>query len=367
MSSTVVFWNKDVPRATPPTYTNINYVTGFSGTETTVTEVATILAQNRLYRVYVVCHQVAENEPILDNGVTYLANLPEDMQVDVFIPMFFVQSPAVCSILQKLQHTGARVVLWMECILRPRMWQMCLPLLNADRTLIVAPSNFALQSLPRTFFRRYVVPNALNPAIYPPVTLDDHSERLGNWTFHACWERGGEVALRVFMQYAPRNKFHASGYPNAANRGQSDVRHYGTLSKYSLREVMMRCDYFVYPLVAPSGAVHHDTFGCAVLEAMACGAIVITWNVACLPECYTDYAILLEPPPYRQGSAHEPFGFNDQMNEDAAVQRLLQAVQRLDENPSSKEALRKRAMHWATSQTWSRSAVTFERILHATD
>jgi glycosyltransferase involved in cell wall biosynthesis len=96
---------------------------------------------------------------------------------------------------------------------------------------------------------------------------------------------------------------------------------------------------------------------------MASGVIVVTWNVACLPEWYGTYAVLVDPPPYDHGSSHAPFGHNTNMNADDSVNALLNAIKHLDDNPEKKKNIRERAMNWATSQTWERSAMALDGIL----
>ncbi len=361
----VVFWIKDACRSHPPTYTHLNRATGFSGSETAVTELATQAARFG-HDVHVVCHGV-EDGAVLDNGVWYVPRVPDD-GIDVFVPMFFAHNPEVLQALTRLAP-DAVVVMWMQCILRPHMWAASLPMLTSRRTLVVGPTNFSLQLLPDALRERFVIPNALNPDVYPydPALLRAPERRLGTWVFHACWERGGEVALRVFARYPQRRTMLVSGYyPGAEAPDEGLRRNLGSLSKHALRDALSDCDYFVYPLVAPNGTVQHDTFGCVVLEAMARGVICVAWRTACLPELYGDHAVLVDPPPYCQGSPAAAFGRCGAMNGEDSVRALLDAVTSLDADPVAKEALRARAMRWACSQTWANSGAKLDSLLAST-
>jgi hypothetical protein len=354
----VVIWNKAVCRGKPPTLQNINCEVGFSGTETAATEAAGGLAAMGC-RVFLVCHI---NQTIVQDGITYTPIVPVDERIDVFVPMFFIEHQEVLRTLSKLS-SDTLVVVWLQCILRPHMWLHALPMLHPSMTVVVGPSNFALQHIPAQLYQRYVVPNAINPIIYPFIDDLEHQRRKGNWVFHACWERGGHVAFRVFERYEHKRRFYVAGYAQNDAPNIPEVRVMGSLSKRALREVLCKCDYFVYPLVLPSGSVHHDTYACVCQEAMAAGAIVVTWKVACLPECFSDCAEFVDPPAYRNGGPTSPFGFSTEMNSKAAADLLLQAVRRLDRDPVRKEQLRQKAARWAASRTWQQSTQTLHRIL----
>lgn len=57
----------------------------------------------------------------------------------------------------------------------------------------------------------------------------------------------------------------------------SHVHHQSSVSRSRVIEILTEADFFVFPTLA-------DTFGYAVLEAQACGAVVISTNVRALPE-----------------------------------------------------------------------------------
>jgi glycosyltransferase involved in cell wall biosynthesis len=79
----------------------------------------------------------------------------------------------------------------------------------------------------------------------------------------------------------------------------------------------------------------YEGFGIPVLEAMACGAAVITSNITALPEVAGDAARLVNP--YEVGD-------------------IATAIEELLENPAMREDLRERALARAKEFSWSRVA-----------
>lgn len=131
----------------------------------------------------------------------------------------------------------------------------------------------------------------------------------------------------------------------------------GSLSKSALASLLSRSDYFVYPLSLEDGRVHHDTYGSAVLEALAMGVVVVTWGVACMPGVYGDRVVLLEPDGHDRFAR---FARNPWMNSDSAVELLGEAVLGLERDQDRKRGLRERGTSWARSQTWASRVNSYE-------
>ena len=118
----------------------------------------------------------------------------------------------------------------------------------------------------------YVINNPLmNDMLVPISNKNDTS-----FSWHAAWERGGEVAKKIFDKFNKNGNFYKLNYvdPNESN------------DKSAVISNLNKSKYFVYPLVLPDGRVHKDTFACCVAEALAMGVKVITWPIAALPELY---------------------------------------------------------------------------------
>ena len=159
----------------------------------------------------------------------------------------------------------------------------------------------------------------------------DNGREPRSFVWAAAFERGGSIALRVF-HLLNGSHFKIMTYLNIAQRSENNAMVYidpelGHLQrrwksgdrrvsltigmdKLGVLQAMKNASYFLYPLsLSPSsnypGSVHKDTFALCVAEALAMGAIVVTWPVAALPELYPETesgVVYLQFPP----SANEP-------------------------------------------------------------
>jgi glycosyltransferase involved in cell wall biosynthesis len=138
-----------------------------------------------------------------------------------------------------------------------------------------------------------------------------------------------------------------------------------SLSKRALAELVASAEFFVYPLVLQSGRVHHDTFACVVLEALAGSVDVVTWDAACLREVFGGDRVALVPPPACPG--YDPrarFGCNPRMLTDDAVAALAATVLAVAALPAGERERRRRAAAaWANGQTWMDKAGRMEAEL----
>lgn len=344
-------------------YETLNFQTGFSGTETMIVEVATCLA-HKGHDVYVWGKHLVPHE---DRGVKYVDVMPGTDGVDVFVPMFFLYDPTVLDAISHLSP-DTLIVPWLQCILYSSMWGVANIYLQNRNVVVVSPSLFGMKHVPSHLSDRHVIPNGINPRVFAPVDEGSMNARVGTWIFAACWERGGAVAARVFTKYPHRKRFISAAYfaPETCPT-DVEIERLGSVSKSDLRNAMMQSDYFVYPLVLPDNRVHHDTFACCVLEAMACGVIVVSWKAACLPEVYGKHAVLIDAPEYTSGSPETAFGASPAMRSEASVDALLAAVCQLDENPAEKHRIRVEAARWARTQTWDSVTDAFQDVIATHD
>jgi glycosyltransferase involved in cell wall biosynthesis len=92
----------------------------------------------------------------------------------------------------------------------------------------------------------------------------------------------------------------------------------------------------------------YEGFGLPVLEAMACGAPVVTSNTSSLPEVAGEAALLVDP---------------------YDVEAIAAAMQRVLSEPELAEDLRRRGLARAAEFTWERTAretiAVYERVLEA--
>lgn len=329
---------------------------GFSGTETALIEVACGLAA-RGHRVVVAG---MSDRGYVTEGVEFvplgeLFAMGEFLAgVEVYCPLFFLDSGDHRRILGSLGRKAA-VWVWLHCFVGDHLLREVRAC--GRRTLGSFMSDYMVPHYDGGLFdSSVVVGNAVDPSLVVPGVGD--SERRGRWVFHACFERGGRVAERTHEYVRRRDPGAARGIERASYY-TPDHGPGGSLSKSALASLLSRSDYFVYPLALEDGRIHHDAYPCSVLEAMAMGAVVVTWGVACMPGVFGDRVVLLEP----HGGGYDRFARfarNPWMNSDSAVELLGEAVLGLERDPERKRGLRERGVSWARSQTWSSRVDAYE-------
>lgn len=143
----------------------------------------------------------------------------------------------------------------------------------------------------------------------------------------ARWRMVGDSHCLVVVG----NPHHRIGDVDATARRfgiQSRVKVLGRVSGADLRRLYSCATVFVFPSI-------YEGFGMPVLEAMACGAPVITADTTALPEVVGDAALLVNP--------RDP---------DA----LAEAMRRVIEDRELREDLRARGLARAAAFTWARAA-----------
>jgi len=112
------------------------------------------------------------------------------------------------------------------------------------------------------------------------------------------------------------------------------VRMAGFVPDHFLPALYSGAEIFVYPSL-------YEGFGLPVLEAMACGAPVITSNASSLPEVAGSAAIQVNP---------------------RSTSELAEAIQTLVESPSKRNAMRQAGLVRAQSFSWERCAQETLRV-----
>lgn len=354
-------------RVMPTTLENLNDGCGFSGTDSSMLEIASGLSHHS-HGVRVLSGGPASHVPAPGGGVRYLSparsyldhpdRTADLASVDVFVIVYILPNghEELLEVMKRLTSPRLKVVLWCHSIYTPHD---VLVVEHACRTpvgrrpvplLLVGVSDFVSRHMRHSPSSSYVtIQNAINPDIFQEGIACD--KKKNSMIFCAAYERGGRIARAV----------HAHLQTVTQDMGQMNVCSYcdsnkgPSLSKRALSSLMRTCDFMVYPLVLDDTQVHHDTFACVVLEAMASGVLVVSWDVACLREVYGDRITLVPTPDFAGYDPHAHAGRNGAMLEPASIVRLSDAVKGLMDLPHAvREGRRTLARSWALDQTWGK-------------
>lgn len=154
--------------------------------------------------------------------------------------------------------------------------------------------------------------------------------------------------LQALLQLDPRITLVVAGtiiagrteFPQQVERlGLQDrVRYLGYVPEPDLPGLYAGAEVFVYPSF-------YEGFGLPVLEAMACGTPVITYNATSLPEVVGDAGLLLDPP--------------------WTAEVLADAIRRLLEDEGLREALRHKGIERAKRFDWKETARLTMKVYEA--
>jgi glycosyltransferase involved in cell wall biosynthesis len=358
-------------RGAPLSYTSLLSGTGFSGTETALLELSNYLVKKG--------HSVTiagVGNTYTDHGVQYISQHKLnsiDIDFDWYSPIFFTKNHGHNMIIQKLNPTRTKVFIWFQCFID-----------NNDIRLLQSRFQVYGQYLCNYVGREYVslIPQTNSWVIYNGISDIFHTptppsaeEKRGNWVFHPVFERGGSVAQRIFnkmhneLPHCAQSLKLMSYHTPDSNKIQSNdkIQFLGSKTKEEVRNILLKSDYFIYPLVLNDGRVHHDTFGSVMLEALACGVIVIVWDVACISDIYGDHVVSI-PVPDHVKHTYNPkarFASCPWMLSDDAIQMFADKIKDLESHPDQKEMIRQRGAKWAQTITWDSLGEKMEHELRS--
>jgi hypothetical protein len=197
-----------------------------------------------------------------------------------------------------------------------------------------------------------LIPNPIMDEMINEV-LDQNPKKIPHkFIFHASWARGGNVAVEAVRQLDYEDKqFHAFDYLLATHHHEDNFfnRHDG-VDKKTLFTHLAESEYFIYPLYTPYQDVHKDTFSCVVAEAIALGAIVLTYPIGALPENFEGYCIWLDFP---EGVDVDVIQ-NEALTKDldgkfTITDNIVSKIKELENNPQIKEEIRKKGKDYIIS------------------
>ena len=146
--------------------------------------------------------------------------------------------------------------------------------------------------------KTYTIPNPIMDEMVNEVLNSKPVKKPHKFVFHASWARGGNVAIDAVRQLdMPDKEMHGFDYlMTIPDFTDSFFTRHNSADKKTLFRHIAESEYFVYPLYTPYQDVHKDTFSCVVAEAIALGAIVITYPLGALPENFDGYCAWLDFP-----------------------------------------------------------------------
>jgi len=357
---------------------DIIYNSGYSGTETAVFEISKHLI-NFGHKVTIIgpTYNVKNIEGliILPANDIIINSISID-EYDLFSPLFYTWDQNVHKIIRKIMiNKKTTIWLWFHCFIDIEVIQ---ELKNAGLKVFCQYLNSYCKNLYNhngLHNDNCIVGNGINEIFTGP--LERSELKKGRWIFHSTYSRGGEMCKRIFERMKKENPEHVKELHYASyytkdndklesynNYNKDGITWHGSLSKIELRAWLDKSDYFVYMLINEKGKMHMDTYACCVLEAMARGVIVISWNNGSLKEIYGDKIILLEPPHTDDNRLIEDGIINiNLLNNSEYDRKVIDKILEIDSNPKYKEELRIRAYEWAQKQLWKTRAKELEREL----
>jgi glycosyltransferase involved in cell wall biosynthesis len=374
----ILYFNLGTLRKDLLTWNNYLNKSGFSGTEAQLIEYITEL-RKRGHTVWTFMPSFPDTE-INKNKLDreYVMDLDLFCIVGAFIKrpevsMILKYIPAKCQIII-LYHSITDINDLMTHELLPRFKFVCVSNFVANQ--------FNLETLKNPLL---VIPNGINKDVYlqnldgTPLNIYDETYYLnkkGNFAFYTSWGRGGEMSYNIFKEYKKtldlslkkKFKFLVCDYLPKANekieelkRKNSDFIVLGSLSKRDIKSLLDKTDYFIYALYNPvDDIITHDTYGCSIHEALACGVSVITWNVACYKEIFGDNIHLIEPLEYPD---YKPFGGNKEKNRrmgsSEGINLFVEKIREIERNLDKKLEDKIKARKWALEGTWEKSINKF--------
>ena len=321
----------------------------FQGKPVSGTEQSMFIVAEQLVKYgHVVAVTMPKLKTSIYRGVRYIDRIDfiknRGFKVDILVVTNFFKDIHTLLAIEEVKH----IVVWGQCqqFDHPKLIDdMCRKL--SARPAYVHVSTWSKLACEQDYppvkaFKSTVISNPLLTENLPePVAKEP-----GSFVFHAVWERGGSVACRAVKKLDLKHKvLYRCDY--CGDEQIDDVVLVGSMDKVSLFNVINKCEYFVYPLVVKNGNVHRDTHACSVAEAMALGAIVLTYPIAALNTTYANDTISWIPFPKSckkdELTSNALFVNDKELLSEEAVDNIVQQIMYLEAHPDEKQALRERA------------------------
>ena len=201
--------------------------------------------------------------------------------------------------------------------------------------------------------QRSLIPNPVMDEMIKEVLYSKPVRKPHKFVFHAAWARGGNVAIDAVRKLNyPDTEFHAFDYLMATHNHQDTFFNlHNGVDKKTLFTNIAESEYFIYPLYTPYQDVHKDTFSCVVAEAIALGAIVVTYPLGALPENFDGFCQWLDFPEEVDVEKMQ----NESLSKDlegkfTITDNIVAKIKYLEDNPQIKEDVRNRGKDFIISR-----------------
>jgi glycosyltransferase involved in cell wall biosynthesis len=201
--------------------------------------------------------------------------------------------------------------------------------------------NHTITRYPET--KSTLIPNPIMDDMINEVLSENPQRKPHKFVFHASWPRGGNVSIDAVRQLPWDDKeFHAFDYLMVTHHHPDEFFHkHNGVDKKTLFTHIAESEYFVYPLYTPYQDVHKDTFSCVVAEAIALGAIVLTYPLGALPENFDGYCQWLDfPEGVDSEQMQEESLSKDLDGKFQCTENIIQKINYLESNPQIKKEIR---------------------------
>jgi len=285
------------------------------------------------------------------NGVLYTVKEADIIDCDVLITVDwikrFIQFPKCHTIIIHFHCARCEPNIQNLLMANPHVKNVCGVHISQWGAYHVRKDPLYLQLVPM----ETIIPNPLMMDVIRKVDAMKIIKKPCSVLYAAAWERGGHVALKVYDRLKEgiwkdqKTNFTIMDYymGSQAPKERNDIDIILSGDKETVMKNWAAASYFIYPLVLPNGHVHKDTFGCCVAEAIAMGAIVITWPIATLPDTYRDLAVFVDlPADHKENLLTREVTFDSSLISDKAVEAFVAKIMEIEKNPELKRHLQER-------------------------
>jgi glycosyltransferase involved in cell wall biosynthesis len=197
------------------------------------------------------------------------------------------------------------------------------------------------------------IPNPIMDEMIEQVLSSNPRRKPHKFVFHAAWARGGNVAVEAVRELNfPDSEFHAFDYLMATHNHQDSFFNlHNGVDKKTLFTNIAESEYFIYPLYTPYQDVHKDTFSCVVAEAIALGAIVVTYPLGALPENFEGYCAWLDFPPDTNPEQMQKEALTKDLDGKFKItSNIVEKINFLEANPHIKNEIRQKGKEYIVSK-----------------